>query len=135
MISTLGRYALRVMIDIAENSGGNFIPLDGIAARQNISEKYLERILAVLTRGKLLEGVRGKGGGYRLIREPKDYSVGDILRLTEGTLAPVACLKEGAKPCARSSECKTLPVWKGLNDVITTYLDGVTLNELIKEEL
>lgn len=135
MISTRGRYALRVMIDIAENSGGNFIPLDGIAARQNISEKYLERILAVLTRGKLLEGVRGKGGGYRLIREPKDYSVGDILRLTEGTLAPVACLKEGAKPCARSSECKTLPVWKGLNDVITTYLDGVTLNELIKEEL
>lgn len=135
MISTRGRYALRVMIDIAENSGGNFIPLDGIAARQNISEKYLERILAVLTRGKLLEGVRGKGGGYRLIREPKDYSVGDILRLTEGTLAPVACLKEGAKPCARSSECKTLPVWEGLNDVITTYLDGVTLNELIKEEL
>lgn len=135
MISTRGRYALRVMIDIAENSGGGYIPLDGIATRQNISEKYLERILAVLTRGKLLEGVRGKGGGYRLVREPQDYSVGDILRLTEGTLSPVACLKEGAKPCGRSSECKTLPVWKGLNDVITTYLDGVTLKELIKEEL
>lgn len=135
MISTRGRYALRVMIDIAENGGGGYIPLDGIAARQNISEKYLERILAVLTRGKLLEGVRGKGGGYRLVREPQDYSVGDILRLTEGTLSPVACLKEGAKPCGRSSECKTLPVWEGLNDVITTYLDGVTLKELIKEEL
>lgn len=135
MISTRGRYALRVMIDIAENGGGGFIPLDGIAARQNISEKYLERILAELTRGKLLEGVRGKGGGYRLVREPEDYSVGDILRLTEGTLSPVACLKEGAKPCARSPECKTLPVWKGLNDVITTYLDGVTLKELMKEEL
>lgn len=135
MISTRGRYALRVMIDIAENSGGGFIPLDSIAARQNISEKYLERILAVLTRGKLLEGVRGKGGGYRLTREPKDYSVGDVLRLTEGSLAPVACLREGAKPCAFGPECKTLPVWKGLGNVITAYLDGVTLEELIKEKI
>lgn len=135
MISTRGRYALRVMIDIAENSGGGFIPLDCIAERQNISEKYLERILAVLTRGKLLEGVRGKGGGYRLLREPEDYSVGDILRLTEGTLSPVACLKEGATPCARRLECKTLPVWKGLNDVITAYLDGITLKELTREKL
>ena len=131
MISTRGRYALRVMIDIAENSRGCFIPLDGIAARQNISEKYLERILAVLTRGKLLEGLLGKGGGYRLVRRPEDYTVGDILRLTEGTLSPVACLKEDARPCDRCDVCRTLPVWKGLRDVVDEYLDAVTLDTLL----
>ncbi len=132
MISTRGRYALRVMIDIAENSNGNFIPLDAIAARQEISEKYLESILVILTRGNLLLGMRGKGGGYKLTREPKDYTLGTILRLTEGSLSPVACLKEGAEPCEKSPVCRTLPVWKGLNEAINTYLDGITLEELLK---
>lgn len=132
MISTRGRYALRVMIDIAENSNGNFIPLDAIAARQEISEKYLESILVILTRGNLLLGMRGKGGGYKLTREPKDYTLGTILRLTEGSLSPVACLKEGAEPCEKSPVCRTLPVWKGLNDAINTYLDGITLEELLE---
>lgn len=130
MISTRGRYALRVMIDIAENSNGNYIPLDGIAKRQEISEKYLESILVILTRGGLLLGLRGKGGGYKLTKSPGDYTIGSILRLTEGSLSPVACLKENAEPCKKQAECKTLPVWKGLNDAINTYLESITLAEL-----
>ncbi|MBQ9767751.1 MAG: Rrf2 family transcriptional regulator [Lachnospiraceae bacterium] len=134
MISTRGRYALRVMIDIAEHSNGNFIPLNDIAARQGISEKYLESILVILTRGNLLLGMRGKGGGYKLTRAPKDYTLGTILRLTEGSLSPVACLKEGAEPCEKSIACRTLPVWKGLNDAINTYLDSITLAELLENK-
>lgn len=131
MISTRGRYALRVMIDIAENGKGGYIPLDDVAARQGISEKYLESILVILTRGNLLHGLRGKGGGYKLTRAPENYTVGSILRLTEGSLSPVACLKDGAEPCKKSAECKTLPVWKGLNGVINGYLDSITLAELL----
>ena len=131
MISTRGRYALRVMIDIAENSHGNFIPLNDIAKRQEISEKYLESILVILTRGNLLLGARGKGGGYKLTKAPEDYTIGNILRLTEGSLSPVACLKEGAPPCAKKDACKTLPVWKGLHDAIESYLDSITLAELL----
>lgn len=134
MISTRGRYALRVMIDIAENGNGNFIPLNDIAVRQGISEKYLERILVILTRGNLLLGMRGKGGGYKLTKEPKDYTLGTILRLTEGSLSPVACLKEGAIPCEKSTACRTLPVWRGLNETINTYLDGITLEELLENK-
>lgn len=134
MISTRGRYALRVMIDIAENSNGNYIPLDGIAKRQEISEKYLESILVILTRGNLLLGLRGKGGGYKLTKSPEQYTIGSILRLTEGSLSPVACLKENAEPCRKQAECKTLPVWKGLNDAINNYLDGITLAELITSD-
>lgn len=130
MISTRGRYALRVMIDIAENSNGNYIPLKDIAERQNISEKYLESILVSLTRGGLLNGLRGKGGGYMLTRKPEDYTVKDVLDLTEGSLAPVACLKKGAAPCARSSTCKTLSVWQGLDKVVNEYLSGITLADL-----
>lgn len=130
MISTRGRYALRVMIDIAENSNGNYIPLKDIADRQNISEKYLESILVSLTRGGLLNGLRGKGGGYMLTRKPEDYTVKDILDLTEGSLAPVACLKKGAAPCDRSSTCKTLTVWQGLDKVVSEYLSGITLADL-----
>ena len=131
MISTRGRYALRVMIDIAENGNGNYIPLDVIAKRQEISEKYLESILVILTRGNLLNGLRGKGGGYKLTKDPAYYTVGSILRLTEGSLSPVACLKDGAEPCKKQADCKTLPVWKGLNEAINDYLDGITLAELI----
>ena len=134
MISTRGRYALRVMIDIAENGNGNYIRLDEIATRQGISEKYLESILVILTRGKLLIGVRGKGGGYKLAKGPEKYTLKDILTLTEGSLAPVACLKENAAPCKKQDECRTLPVWVGLNDAINGYLDGITLAELIRQE-
>lgn len=130
MISTRGRYALRVMIDIAERGNAGYIPLNDIAARQAISEKYLESILVLLTRAGLLEGVRGKGGGYKLTRPPEQYPLSAILRLTEGSLAPVACLKDGAT-CERSSFCKTLPVWKGFYAVIDDYLSGVTLADLL----
>lgn len=130
MISTRGRYALRVMIDIVENSNGNYIPLKDISARQNISEKYLESILVSLTRGGLLNGLRGKGGGYMLTKRPEDYTVKEILDLTEGSLAPVACLKNGAAPCDRRSTCKTLSVWQGLDKVVTEYLEGITLADL-----
>lgn len=130
MISTRGRYALRVMIDIAENSSGNYIPLKDIAERQNISEKYLESILVSLTRGGLLNGLRGKGGGYMLTKKPEDCTVKDILDLTEGSLAPVACLKNGAVPCSRRSVCKTLSVWQGLDKVVSEYLEGITLADL-----
>lgn len=131
MISTRGRYALRVMIDIAQNGGERYIPLDDIAKRQGISEKYLESILAALTKGGLLSGLRGKGGGYKLTKAPKEYTIASILLLTEGSLSPVACLKENAEPCAKSNECKTLPLWKGLNEAIKGYLSGVTLAELL----
>lgn len=133
MISTRGRYALRVLIDIAENSNGNYIPLKDIANRQDISEKYLESILVLLTRGNLLYGLRGKGGGYKLTKSPEEYTLKSILTLTEGTLVPVACLKDGAKPCLKASSCKTLPVWQGLNKVITDYLESVTLAAIIEE--
>ena len=131
MISTRGRYALRVLIDIAENSNGNYIPLNDIANRQDISEKYLESILVLLTRGNLLNGLRGKGGGYKLTKSPEEYTMKSILTLTEGTLAPVACLKDGAEPCSKKSVCKTLPVWQGLNKAITDYLDSITLADII----
>lgn len=133
MISTRGRYALRVLIDIAENSNGGYIPLNDIAGRQGISEKYLESILVLLTRGGLLDGLRGKGGGYKLTRQPNEYTVKSILTLTEGTLAPVACLKEGSEPCLKSPVCKTLPVWQGLNKAVSDYLESVTLADIIEK--
>ncbi|MBO5067876.1 MAG: Rrf2 family transcriptional regulator [Clostridia bacterium] len=133
MISTRGRYALRVLIDIAENSNGNYIPLNDIASRQDISEKYLESILVLLTRGNLLNGLRGKGGGYKLTKAPEEYTMKSILTITEGTLAPVACLKDGAEPCLKSSSCKTLSVWQGLNKTITDYLESVTLADIIEK--
>ena len=133
MISTRGRYALRVMIDIAENSNGKTIPLAEIAKRQNISEKYLESILVILTRGNLLLGQRGKGGGYKLVKTPEEYTIASILRLTEGSLSPVACLKPGADVCTRSAECKTLSLWKGLDDAINNYLESKTLADLISK--
>ena len=111
MISTKGRYALRVMADLAQHSGQGHIPMREVALRQGISLKYIERIMPALSREGLVDGIHGKGGGYRLSREPKDYTVGEILRLTEGELAPVACLREGAAPCPRKEECRTLSMW------------------------
>lgn len=134
MISTRGRYALRVMIDIAEHRhSAAYIRLNEIVARQGISEKYLESILAELTRENLLRGVRGKGGGYQLTKDPQAYTVGSILRVTEGSLSPVACLKKGTPPCEKSATCKTLPLWQGLDETIQTYLDSVTLADLLTE--
>lgn len=131
MISTRGRYALRVVIDLAENKDKNYIPLKDIAARQDISQKYLESIMTLLSKNNIVDGVHGKGGGYRLNREPNKYSVGEILRITEGSLAPVACLACNAKPCGRADKCKTLPMWEKLGKTIEDYLDSVSLADLI----
>ena len=133
MVSTRGRYALRVMIDLAENADGGYIPMKAVAERQNISLKYLERILPVLVKNNMIEGVQGKSGGYRLTRTPQQYRVGDILRLTEGDLAPVACLEGSCEPCGHSAECRTKPLWNGLYATINEYLDGVTIADLMKK--
>lgn len=134
LVSTKGRYALRVMVDLAEHQAAGRIPLKEIAARQGISEKYLENILATLVRANMLSGMRGKGGGYVLTRPPEQYTVGEILRLTEGSLAPVACLERSPMECERSAGCATLPVWQGLHKVICEYLDGITLQDILDRE-
>ncbi len=134
LISTKGRYALRVMIDLAEHRGDGFIPLKVIARRQGISEKYLESIIKLLVKARLLNGVRGKGGGYRLTKPPEQYTAGAVLRLTEESLAPVACLERDADVCARAAACRTLPLWRGLNQVISDYLDHVTVADLTRRE-
>lgn len=133
MVSTKGRYALRVMIDLAENSTQNYIAMKSIAERQELSLKYLEKIMPLLVSAKLIEGIHGKGGGYRLTKDPKDYSIGEILRVTEGSLAPVACLEKGAEPCLRVKECRTIPMWRELDKIINDYLDSVTLFDLMKK--
>ena len=130
MISTKGRYALRVMIDIAENQHDGYLPLREIAARQEISEKYLEAIVKSLVKAQYLTGLRGKAGGYRLTRPPQEYTVGSILRLTEGSLAPVACLGDNPPDCPRMADCRTLPMWRELNTMIQNYFDGITLADL-----
>ena len=132
MISTKGRYALRVMIDIAENQHDGYLPLREIAARQEISEKYLEAIVKSLVKAQYLTGLRGKAGGYRLTRPPQEYTVGSILRLTEGSLAPVACLGDNPPDCPRMADCRTLPMWRELNTMIQNYFDGITLADLAK---
>lgn len=134
MISTRGRYALRVIIDLAENSAEGLIPMHEVAKRQGISLKYLERILPELVSGKLVEGVHGKGGGYRLTKKPEEISVAEILKLTEGDIAPVACLEDNAETCDRIEDCRTLPVWKGLNDRINEYLESVKVADLMKKK-
>lgn len=133
MVSTKGRYALRVMIDLAEHQTDAYIPLKEIAQRQEISEKYLEIILKVLVRNHFLIGLRGKGGGYRLTRAPEEYTVGSILRLTEDSLAPVACLEEGAAQCSRASHCRTLPMWRKLDSMIVDFFDGITIADLMAD--
>ncbi len=133
LVSTKGRYALRVMLELAQSQPDAYMPLPLIAQRQGISEKYLESIIAVLSRAGLVEGLRGKGGGYRLTRPTADYSVGEILRLTEGSLAPVTCLEGAENPCPRAGECTTLPMWQKLDDLINTYLDSVSLSDLLSQ--
>lgn len=132
LISTKGRYALRVMIDLAEHRTDQFISLKGIAERQEISEKYLESIIRMLVKAKILDSLRGKGGGYRLKKAPEQYAVGSILRLTEESLAPVSCLEEGVDVCPRMTKCRTLPLWQGLDKVINNYLDSITIADLME---
>ncbi|MBQ6928526.1 MAG: Rrf2 family transcriptional regulator [Oscillospiraceae bacterium] len=133
MISTRGRYALRVMVDLAECSDGSFVAMKEVAERQQISLKYLERILPLLVEKNLVEGMRGKGGGYRLTKAPADYSLWEILLAAEGELAPVACLTCGAPPCPREADCRTVPVWRELNALVKDYLSGKTLADLMKK--
>lgn len=131
LISTRGRYALRLMVDLAEHNTGDFIPLQEIAERQEISEKYLERIITVLVQNKMILGHRGKGGGYKLNKTPAEYSVGSILELTEESLAPVACLAKDAAVCEKAKNCKTLPMWEKLNTLIDGFLAKVTIADLL----
>lgn len=135
MISTRGRYALRIMVDLAEHYSGSYIPMKDVAARQELSLKYIERIMPLLTKNQIVEGVHGKGGGYRLVRNPEDYRVGEILRIAEGSLAPVACLECGAKPCKRAGECRTLSMWAKYYEITNEYFDSITLADLIKTEI
>jgi Rrf2 family protein len=133
-ISTKGRYAIRVMIDLAEHNTGEFIPLMDIAKRQEISEKYLESIVAVLSKNNFLISLRGKGGGYKLAKAPEQYTIGSILKLTENSLAPVACLENKPNGCVRATECPTLKMWEGLEKVIDEYLESYTVADLVQED-
>lgn len=137
MISTRGRYALRVMIDLAENATDSYTPMKEIAERQKISLKYLERIVPVLVKSGLLEGVHGKSGGYRLTRPLDEYNVGEILRLTEGELLPVACMGLGDEEntCERADNCRTLPMWEGVHKLVNDYFDSIRLSDLIKKDV
>lgn len=130
-ISTKGRYALRLLLDLAEHKDEGFIALKDIAQRQNISKKYLEQIIPVLNRSDVLIANRGYQGGYKLAKSPAEYTAGYILRLTEGSIVPVACLEHEPVDCPRRGECVTLPLWKGLNKVISEYLDSVTLQDIL----
>ena len=132
MISTRGRYALRVLLDLAENQNKAYVAMKKVAERQELSLKYIERIMPVLSKNHYVEGVQGKGGGYRLAKEPKDYRIGDILRLTEGQLVPVACLECNAETCKRANICKTLPMWKEFHHMVNNYFDNITLSDLMK---
>lgn len=133
-ISTKGRYALRMLIDLAEHENCGFVALKNIAARQNISKKYLEQIIPIFNNSDILKTTRGSQGGYRLSRSPDKYTVGEILRLTEGNLAPVDCLTQDPIECERSVDCPTLPVWQGLNRVINEYLDSITLQDILDQQ-
>lgn len=121
-----------MLTDLAEHGSTDFIPLKDISERQEISRKYLESIMTLLSKNGFVDGVHGKGGGYRLNRPPEEYKIGEILRLTEGTLAPVACLEKGAAPCLRAPDCRTLPMWTKLNEMITGYLDSVSVADLMR---
>ena len=133
-ISTKGRYALRLMLDLAMHDNGGYTPIKEIAKRQNISDKYLEQIISILARAGYVQSIRGAGGGYRLTHPQKSYTVGMILRLTEGSLAPVSCLEGDLNTCERSSQCVTLMVWQKLYDAINGVVDSITLEDLVAYE-
>ena len=133
-ISTKGRYALRMLVDLAEHQNCGFVALKDIAERQNISKKYLEQIIPIFNKSDILKTTRGSQGGYMLSRSPDKYTVGEILRLTEGSLAPVECLNQDPIECERSGECATLPIWQGLNKVINEYLDSINLQDILDQQ-
>ena len=132
-ISTKGRYALRMLLDLAEHKDDGFIPLKEVAERQNISKQYLEQIVSLLNTSNILRANRGKQGGYMLAKDPLHCSVGQILRITEGNLAPIACLEDEVNQCDRVTFCKTLPMWTGLDRVINEYLDGISLQDMLDQ--
>lgn len=134
MVSTRGRYALRMMLDLAEYQGDGYVALKDIAKRQGISKKYLEQIIPLLNKGNLLQTVRGSQGGYRLAKTPSEYSVGEILRATEGSMAPVACLETPDNPCQHRAECATLFIWEGLEQAVNGYLDGISLQDVLERQ-
>ena len=133
IVSTKGRYALRVMLCLAQQDGGTYIPLKEIAEAEEISQKYLESIMTILSKAGFLDAVHGKGGGYRLNRKPEEYTVGAILKHTEGSLAPVSCTTQGAAACSRSTCCQTLPMWERLEKLIDDFFEGITLADLLKD--
>lgn len=132
-VSTKGRYALRMLLDLAEHQNSGYIALKDIAERQNISKKYLEQIIPIFNRSDFLKTIRGSQGGYQLAKTPDKYTVGEILRLTEGSLSPISCVEEKPAECARSGNCAMLPVWQGLYHVINEYLDGITLQDILDQ--
>ena len=131
MISTKGRYAIRILLDLAEHNNGAYIPMNDVAARQEISLKYIEKIRPSLKSAGLIASVHGIGGGYRLTRSPDQYTLWEILKLAEGDLAPVSCLQDNAQPCRRAAECRTLSVWEGYYDLTRKYFSGITLADLM----
>ncbi|MCI7096529.1 MAG: RrF2 family transcriptional regulator [Clostridiales bacterium] len=133
IVSTKGRYALRVMLCLAKRDGGEYIPLKEIAEAEGISQKYLESIMTALSKAGFVDAVHGKGGGYRLNRAPAAYTVGSILKLTEGNLAPVSCTAQGAAACSRSTCCQTLPMWERLDKMINDFFEGITIADLLKD--
>lgn len=133
-ISTRGRYALKIMLDLALNYSEDYVSLRGIAERQNVSAKYLEQIIAMLANAKLIKSTRGKSGGYMLSRHPSEYTVGEILRATEGSLAPISCVEDSPNRCTNSGCCPTLFFWEGLNRTINEYIDSTTLEDVVNEE-
>ena len=135
MISTRGRYALRVLLDLAEHKGDGYIPMKAVAERQGLSLKYIQAIMPTLSKNNLIEGVHGKGGGYRLSKTLSEYKVGDSLRLTEGNLAHITCLECDAKPCVRADTCPTLPMWTKFHKMVNDYFDGITFENLIKKQI
>lgn len=133
-ISTKGRYALRLMLDLAYNHTGSFIPIKNISQRQDISDKYLEQIITQLSRAGLVKSARGAQGGYMLAKEPQEYTVGEILRLLEGNLAPVACVDDTKEACTRSDECVTMEVWREIKDAVNKVVDNITLADLVEQQ-
>ena len=133
-ISTKGRYSLRMLLDLAEHTNDGYIALKDIAQRQGISKKYLEQIVSILNKSDVLKANRGFQGGYKLAKSPDHYTVGMILRITEGSLAPIPCLDDDPVQCIRSNECTTLPIWQGLNKVINEYLDNITLQDVLDQQ-
>lgn len=133
-ISTKGRYALRLMLDLAYNHTGSFIPIKNISQRQDISDKYLEQIITQLSRAGLVKSARGAQGGYMLAKEPQEYTVGEILRLLEGNLAPVACVDDTKETCTRADECVTMEVWREIKDAVNKVVDNITLADLVEQQ-